>query len=178
MRTQKNRLPRLAQATLLTLISCTTVVAKKVKVTLQDIKSMCSTLHTNIVADNFVPDVIIGLSRGGLMPLSFLAGEANFNNRNTRIINIQSYNDNRSQETLQLTFPIHTQDLQHFSSILIVDDLVDSGNSLDFVLKALKGRLPNATIKTAVLFYKKSSKIMPDYFVEETSDWIVFPWEK
>jgi hypoxanthine phosphoribosyltransferase len=48
---------------------------------------------------------------------------------------------------------------------------------LDFVIKLIKEALPNATIKTAVLFYKPKSKIKPDYYVEETTDWIVFPWE-
>jgi len=36
---------------------------------------------------------------------------------------------------------------------------------------------PDAIIKTAALFYKKRAMFTPDYYVEETANWIVFPWE-
>jgi hypoxanthine phosphoribosyltransferase len=51
---------------------------------------------------------------------------------------------------------------------LIVDDIADTG-------KTLKD-LGNHT--TATLFYKERSIIKPTFYVEQTKDWIVFPWEK
>jgi hypoxanthine phosphoribosyltransferase len=33
-------------------------------------------------------------------------------------------------------------------------------------------------VRTATVFYKPHSKLKPDYFAGETSDWIIFPWER
>lgn len=63
-------------------------------------------------------------------------------------------------------------------SFLVIDDLTDSGDSLAFAITKLRALRPEATIKTAVLFYKKHSQIIPDYYVEETDQWVVFTWEK
>ncbi|MGE0207493.1 MAG: phosphoribosyltransferase, partial [Candidatus Babeliales bacterium] len=62
--------------------------------------------------------------------------------------------------------------------ILIVDDLVDTGETMKFLIEALKDSLPKTTIKIATLYYKPTSCIKPDYYIEETTNWIVFPWEK
>lgn len=146
-------------------------------VSMDTIQSMCSAIYEQAKDDKFKPDLIIGLSRGGLIPLGFLSGEKMFNNRNTRAISLKSYSDNGEQSAVKLLLPIHTEDLKEFKSILVVDDLADTGKSLEFVIKSLERDLL-ANIKVATLFYKKKSIIKPDYYVEETSDWIVFPWEE
>lgn len=53
-------------------------------------------------------------------------------------------------------------------SVLIVDDIADTGVTLD----GKQFLFPIAT-----LFYKPRSIVKPTFYVEETSDWIVFPWE-
>lgn len=55
---------------------------------------------------------------------------------------------------------------------LIVDDISDSGGTLLEFEKNLEARLVAAT-----LFYHKDTKRMPDFFVREKTDWVVFPWE-
>ena len=64
--------------------------------------------------------------------------------------------------------------------VLVVDDLVDSGVTLDVVKKHLMIEYPSITdIRTAVLWYKAVSKYVPDYFVEYLADspWIHQPFE-
>ena len=58
-------------------------------------------------------------------------------------------------------------------TILIVDDLTDTG-------KTLKEFQNNEQFETAVLYYKPRSIIKPTYFVEHSDNdqWIVFPYEK
>lgn len=56
--------------------------------------------------------------------------------------------------------------------VLLIDDLVDIGNTLSDHLDTLDGEAVTAT-----LFYKPQSIIKPDYYVQETKEWIVFPWE-
>ena len=68
--------------------------------------------------------------------------------------------------------------------ILICDDLVDTGNSLIYTKKFLldyesfKGK--NINFKTAVLYRKPKSKIIPDYVIHDmkTNDWLVFFYEE
>jgi hypoxanthine phosphoribosyltransferase len=64
--------------------------------------------------------------------------------------------------------------------LLLVDDLVDSGVTLEEVARHLAEQCPQLTeIRTAVLWWKASSRIKPDYFVEHlpTNPWIHQPFE-
>ena len=151
---------------------------KKRQVDIQTIQLMCALLHKKICIDNFTPELLVGLSRGGLIPLGFLAGEQMFNNRNTKIINIHSYNYDKRQAGINLIMLPHLEDITNFKSMLVIDDLVDTGRSIEYLIDLLKKNTKNPTIKIATLFYKPHSRIQPDYYIEETKDWIVFPWEK
>jgi hypoxanthine phosphoribosyltransferase len=64
--------------------------------------------------------------------------------------------------------------------VLVVDDLVDSGVTLEAVRHYIEAHHPNvAAMRTAVLWYKGCSKLKPDYFVEYLPDspWIHQPFE-
>jgi hypoxanthine phosphoribosyltransferase len=57
--------------------------------------------------------------------------------------------------------------------VLIVDDIVDSGETA----LAVKKKLGKSNIDLAVIFKKHWSKVKPDYYVAKTDKWVVFPWE-
>jgi hypothetical protein len=64
--------------------------------------------------------------------------------------------------------------------VLLVDDMVDSGHTLEAVYKTLPRRFPHITgVRTAVLWYKAHSVFKPDYYVEYLPDnpWIYQPFE-
>ena len=64
--------------------------------------------------------------------------------------------------------------------VLLVDDMVDSGHTLEAVHKELPKRFPHMTaLKTAVLWWKACSVFAPDFFVEHLADnpWIHQPFE-
>ena len=64
--------------------------------------------------------------------------------------------------------------------VLLVDDLVDSGVTLEAVTRTLPQRYPQVTaLRTAVLWYKACSVFKPDYFVEYLPEnpWIHQPFE-
>lgn len=158
-------------------------VVSKQYIDMSSIKEMCKTVYEQAMhaaEAPFHPELIIGLSRGGLIPLGFLAGDGLFNNRHVKTISVASYSDHGKQGKLLVLESWGHEDfeyLKRFNSILIVDDLVDSGRSLSYVLKMIQEHAPHATVRTAALFYKKCSTIKPDYYAQETTDWIVFPWE-
>jgi hypoxanthine phosphoribosyltransferase len=67
--------------------------------------------------------------------------------------------------------------------LLLVDDVFDSGRSLEAVIAALKDRcrrnLPDR-IRIATVYYKPArnrSAIVPDYYIRDTDSWLVFPHE-
>jgi hypoxanthine phosphoribosyltransferase len=64
--------------------------------------------------------------------------------------------------------------------VLLVDDMVDSGHTLEAVYKELPRRFPHiAALRTAVLWWKACSVFKPDYWVEylQDSPWIHQPFE-
>ena len=64
--------------------------------------------------------------------------------------------------------------------VLLVDDMVDSGHTLDLVHRTLPQRFPHITAcKTAVLWWKACSVFRPDFYVEYLPDnpWIRQPFE-
>jgi hypoxanthine phosphoribosyltransferase len=68
-------------------------------------------------------------------------------------------------------------------NLLIVDDVFDTGRSIAAVLDKIKRKMRNNTpknIKVATVFYKPENvkvDIRPDYYVEVTGEWLVFPHE-
>lgn len=64
--------------------------------------------------------------------------------------------------------------------VLVVDDLVDSGNTLQGVCQHLLRTYPSIeAVNTAVIWYKTCSSIQPDFYVEKltTNPWIHQPFE-
>lgn len=55
---------------------------------------------------------------------------------------------------------------------LVVDDIADSGRTLENLDKVLSFKPA-----VAVLFYHKDTCRMPDFYIREKKDWVVFPWE-
>ncbi len=67
--------------------------------------------------------------------------------------------------------------------LLIVDDVYDSGRSIDAIIEQLKSRtrrnMPRS-VRIATLWYKpqnNTTQRTPDYFVHSTKAWLVFPHE-
>lgn len=119
----------------------------------------------------FKPDIIVGISRGGLVPARILSDMLDV--KQVQVLGIRFYKRiGEREESPELTQDI-TMDIEG-RKVLIVDDVADSGRSLAFAKEHLKGA---AEIRTAALHHKPHSIIRPDYFVETTSAWIVYPWE-
>ena len=75
-----------------------------------------------------------------------------------------------------------TKQLESEDSLLIVDDVHDSGLSIDQVIHDLRQACKKNTpdIRIATPYYKpdnNQTNRVPDYYIHETSDWLVFPHE-
>ena len=75
------------------------------------------------------------------------------------------------------------ENLNEADSLLIVDDVFSSGNSIDATVKHLKRHLKRnfpKDVKVASLYRRPSYQrtvIQPDFCLHETQDWLVFPYE-
>jgi len=117
---------------------------------------------------------VIGISRGGL---PFGVTMSHRLNLPFTAVGVSSYNnETHEQETLICDTPdVIFEGWQ--GSILICDDIADSGKTLKFLQDKICNNPKLTKITTATLYCKEASIIRPDYFVEITDRWIVFPWE-
>jgi len=120
----------------------------------------------------YEPDVLLAVARGG-MTLSHLMAQA-LDMRNLYALNSIHY-----EGTLKLnTFNVfNIPDMSKSKRVLIIDDIVDSGETMEEIFKILKEKFPDTEFKLATLFYKKTAVLQPDYTVKEATQWIDFFWE-
>lgn len=121
---------------------------------------------------NLKIDAIVAVARGGVTLGHFLANK--LNNRNLLTINSIGYEDSQQLQSVEI---FNIPDLKDFSSILLVDDIIDSGDTIHEIIKTLQNKFPQLKIKIVSIFYKKTAIIQPDFSCNETMDWIDFFWE-
>jgi len=118
-------------------------------------------------------EAIVCVTRGGLVPAAIVARELG-----TRVIEtvcVASYHDYKSQGGMEVLKPIAPEILRlgDGKSVLIVDDLVDTGATA----KVVRDMLPKAHFAT--VYAKPLGRPMVDTFITEVSQdtWIYFPWD-
>jgi len=137
------------------------------------IYAMLLELADKIRKDEFKPDVIVGVSRGGWPParvLSDLLGNPNLANVKAEFY--LGVNETKGEPTI--TQPVSTNVAN--KKVLVVDEVADTGKSLKLVKEHIVAQGAQET-KIATIYYKPWSVITPDYYEKETRKWIVFPWE-
>ncbi len=116
-------------------------------------------------------DTIIPIARGGLTIAQMLAEY--YDIREVYSINTIGYEDTKKLDKVKV---FNIPNLKYSKKVLIVDDIVDSGDTLVEVLKVLNKNYPDITFFTASIFYKKSAKITPTWYIKEAKEWIDFFW--
>lgn len=128
----------------------------------------------NYLIDNDRPDYILGLVRGGLVPAVYLSHKFDVPMLTGRL----SLRDHKSIDwsSFATTFTV----LDEGKTVLVVDDMTDSGDTLNLLFD--KCRFPN--LKSAVLIHNlDQDSHTPDYYgrtIDKSAcdQWIVFPWEQ
>lgn len=133
--------------------------------------SLAQKIAAAILDSRLHADEIVAISRGGLtfghMLSDLLAVPIS-------TITIQSYEDIQSQGEVKITAKL--QKSVKGKRILLVDDVSDSGKTLKRAVSYLR-RLGPKEIITAAMYHKPRSIFRPDFFADETSAWIIFPYE-
>ncbi len=160
---------------------------KKIYLNAHDLLQDSFRLGLNILQSNFRPNYIVGVWRGGT-PVGIAVQE---------ILQVQgvvtdhiairtsSYDgiDQRGREVRVHGLDYLVERVTPDDRLLIVDDVFDTGLSIDAVIKTLHTKARRNTpsdIRVATPWFKPANNQtdrVPDYYLHESSEWLVFPHE-
>ncbi len=125
------------------------------------------------LCESFNPDTIVAVARGGMTLAHALSMVLEV--RELQSVRCESYDGESRRSAITI---IGECDFSYSKRVLIVDDIVDSGQTLHALLKVLHAKYPNILFQTAALFTKSTAHIQPDFSLYEATDWIEFFWER
>ena len=138
----------------------------------EECQSYCFSIFQKVIEAGFEPDVIIGLARGGWIPARILS---DFFSKDLSTLRVEFYRGIEEREDApKLTQPLSKN--KSWKYPLVVDDIVDTGKSLSLALEHLNSFSFNE-IRSACLHVKPHTETLPDFYIEKTTAWVVYPWE-
>ena len=121
---------------------------------------------------DFQAQTIVGIARGGLTLAHCMAEGMDI--REVQTLRTELYDKTCKRDELTIFDSCAFGDV---TRVLVVDDISDSGETLDTIMKHLSAKYSNIEFQSATLFYKKTSIYEPHFWVNEADDWIDFFWE-
>jgi uncharacterized protein len=160
---------------------------KKIYYSWQDVENQTQEILRRLQHDAWMPDYVVGLTRGGLVPANLISQYLEVPMETLKV----SLRDDTSQPESNLWM---AEDAFEQKRILIVDDINDSGATLNWIKEDwMSSNLPDNskweeiwgdTVRVAVLVDNEAStsKLNVSYSAvdlnkTEEDCWIVFPWE-
>ena len=115
---------------------------------------------------DYVPDVIVGVVRGGVVPARLLVSRLGVHDM--YCVSVEKEGGERKVKSEIMS------DLLN-KSVLLVEDMLETGRSLIVAKKYLEGK--GACVKTACLYVLPQAEFVPDFFLRRTKEVVRFPWE-
>lgn len=147
---------------------------EKLRVSWAKIGEQIEEIGRRIEEQNANVDRVVGIARGGL-PIS--VDLSHRFNAPLSVVGVSSYNDTTNEQETLICDTLDEIFDGWTGSIVICDDIADSGKTLEFLLEKIADNSQISKITLATLYYKETSVIKPDIFIETTDKWVVFPWE-
>ena len=141
--------------------------------TIEDIFYKSLDVAKKILREGCIYDVIVGVSRGGLIPTRLLSDFLDI--KDVRIIKSIYYTgtgERLDRPRIDLTA---LGDIRNMN-VLLVDDVADTGDTLALIREKLLER-GASRVDIATLYVKPWRRVKVKYYSTETEKWIVFPWE-
>ena len=143
-----------------------------------DIVKWSRELAKKVKESGYKPDVIVAVARGGFVPARLLCDFLSVEN----LLSLQSQHWTEAAKAAEkaiIKFP-YKVDLTG-KKVLLVDDIVDTGESLALAKKYILENWRPKELRIATLqWIKPVAKIKPDYYLIEVTGWIWFqyPWTR
>jgi hypoxanthine phosphoribosyltransferase len=137
--------------------------------------SLSKEMARKIKSSGFKPDIVIGISRGGLVPARIVCDLLLQKDLVSMKVEHWGIASTLGKAKIKYTLPAEV-DIAG-KRILIVDDVADTGDTFHVIMNYLKEK--NVTeIRTAVMQYKTCSTFVPDFWGEkhEEWEWMIYPW--
>ena len=151
-------------------------MSKKLWYPWDEMRRDVNTLCREIVLDKFDPKVIVGISRGGLLPGVMISHwlQKPFKPVKAALRDFPEWEDYLPRKTDE--------------RVLIVDDICDSGETFQKIKEHIKGPRLNSPlelpvdVRFAALWWNNECNFEPHYYAQECAKdsegiWIHFPWE-
>lgn len=150
-------------------------MSDKLTYTWNDFNNDCEVLKTKIVSSDWIPDYIVGVKRGGLIPAVVLSHKFN-----KPLIMMSCQLRDSSDKEVRL---YEVEEVSNDKNVLIVDDICDSGFTMSkIIIRFYTNGFGIDNIKTCSLIYNTDQRFIVDYYSKEIDRqaekrWLVFPWE-
>lgn len=135
-------------------------------------------LARKVKASNYKPDVVVAVARGGYVPARLVCDFLGVEN----LVSIQSQHWTEAAKIAERAIIKFKYKLDlRGKNVLLVDDIVDTGESLILAKKYIIEEWKPENLKVATLQWISSvAKLKPDYYVLEVKDWVWFqyPWTR
>lgn len=150
------------------------------------IEKGCARLALDVIKSGFEPDYIVGVSRGGLIPAVIISNIIDVSVIPVSYSSRSGKGNNKNHENILPTIygniESGTGSLSPAPSILLIDEIADSGNTLNELYNHYTNQ--GHIVRTGVLYFKqhppKKHIFTPDFWwqkIDEDSGWVEFPWE-
>ena len=140
----------------------------------EEIEEGILTITERMLSDDFVPDVIVAILTGGVIPAKLMSDVLGI--KSMRYIDVKLYKGVNSRENKPIVRAVYVDSLEN-KKVLVIDDVSDTGETLDFVGNVIAMFNPSL-VRTATIFVKPWSRKYPDYYYKVVDKWIIFPWDK
>ena len=142
------------------------------------IQQLTKNVYEQIKARHKKYDWVVSINSGGLIPGVMLAKSLKATHA---VISINNYKDGKKNESVQRDlFLSHIGFIKPHQHILVVDNVVRTGDSVKAAVESLKKYDPDAKhVDTASLHVNIDAVTKPTFYAEEIKidDWLEYPWE-
>jgi len=138
-----------------------------------DFGSASRDLALDVIRSGFEAEVVVAIARGGLLLAGGIAYALGL--KSCGAVNAEFYTGVGTRLDTPILLPpfLDAQSIDG-KKVLLVDDVSDSGRTLDMVVTLLEGM--GAEVRTVVLYTKPGTVHEPAYSWRRTAQWITFPW--
>ena len=136
--------------------------------------SLCRKVGRQILDDDFEPEIIVALAKGGWFAGRVLCDLLGLDELTS--LKVEHYLGIDERKEVSVRYVPSKEDVKG-RNVLIVDDIANTGMSIRRAREEIE-RLGASEVRTATLLLLHTSKFIPDYFGEclEEWAWVIFPW--